>query len=293
MYWQSYDDESKVCAFVASEVAALATKNDLATTGKNLAAAFQFDEGTKQVLQHFKIFARMTPDAKETVIECLHSVGLLCLMCGDGANDVGALKAADVGVALLSGFGDVNVDKGEDANKKKMQSDVLPPIERVLPPNQLDAMRNMPVWIIKQQIKKVGGNPDQYPELVEKEDLIKLFEIRAREQAYKKQTVVVGGKKMNKAEAQAKGRYGRKAAEDGVARARARGPRRPMGPVQGHEGIYGQRNGRSEKEKGADGKESQRRGFRCQYCCSAGRLGDGRATNGQTGRRKHCGTVHE
>ena len=85
-----------------------------------------------------------------------------------------------------------------------MQSDVLPPIERVLPPNQLDAMRNMPVWIIKQQIKKVGGNPDQYPELVEKEDLIKLFEIRAREQAYKKQTVVVGGKKMNKAEAQAK-----------------------------------------------------------------------------------------
>lgn len=203
MYWQSYDDESRVCDFVSSEVAALAAKNDLATTGKNLAAAFEFDEGTKKVLQYFKIFARMTPDAKETVIECLHSVGLLCLMCGDGANDVGALKAADVGVALLTGFGDVNVDKGEDANKKK-QSYELPPIERVLPPNQLDAMRNMPIWIIKQQIKKVGGNPDQYPELVEKDDLLKLYEIRAREQAYKKQTVVVGGKRMNKAEAQAK-----------------------------------------------------------------------------------------
>lgn len=203
MYWQSYDDESRVCDFVSGEVAALAAKNDLATTGKNLAAAFEFDEGTKKVLQHFKMFARMTPDAKETVIECLHSVGLLCLMCGDGANDVGALKAADVGVALLSGFGDVNVDKGEDANKKK-QSYELPPIERVLPPNQLDAMRNMPIWIIKQQIKKVGGNPDQYPELVEKEDLLKLYEIRAREQAYKKQTVMVAGKRMNKAEAQAK-----------------------------------------------------------------------------------------
>ena len=54
MYWQSYDDESRVCDFVSGEVAALAAKNDLATTGKNLAAAFEFDEGTKKVLQHFK-----------------------------------------------------------------------------------------------------------------------------------------------------------------------------------------------------------------------------------------------
>jgi manganese-transporting P-type ATPase len=38
----------------------------------------------KQVLQYIKIYARMTPDMKETVIECLHSIDLLCLMCGDG-----------------------------------------------------------------------------------------------------------------------------------------------------------------------------------------------------------------
>mmetsp|Transcript_13694 Transcript_13694/g.21164 ORF Transcript_13694/g.21164 Transcript_13694/m.21164 type:complete len:1551 (-) Transcript_13694:1328-5980(-) len=209
MCWQSYDDDSFVADYKASEVPDLAKKYDLATTGKSLAAAFDYDDKTKSVLEHIKVFARMTPDAKETVIECLHSVGILCLMCGDGANDVGALKQADVGVALLSGFGDLNVDRGEDSNKKeksKKKEENEP--TAIISQEHLAAIRNLPVILLKTKIRALGCDPDKYPELIEKEDLVKLYQIKAREVAMKRHNQKNGGNKLNmsKAEQQAKAR---------------------------------------------------------------------------------------
>eukprot|EP00536_Pseudo-nitzschia_multiseries_P000488 jgi/Psemu1/233650/estExt_Genewise1.C_60115 len=118
LYWENYETGEKVGDFDASQIPTISKDNDLATTGKSLALALESDKTTKSVLGYFKVFSRMTPDAKETVIECLHSVGSTCLMCGDGANDVGALKGADVGVALLTGFGDINVDKTDEKSDK-------------------------------------------------------------------------------------------------------------------------------------------------------------------------------
>lgn len=80
---------------------------DLCLTGDsiNFILKEQKEDFVYEVIRRVKVFARVSPKQKELIVTTLKSRGKVVLMCGDGTNDVGALKHAHVGVALLSSSG--------------------------------------------------------------------------------------------------------------------------------------------------------------------------------------------
>lgn len=99
--WQSPDERTRE-PFSSDPDAAwqLAQEYDLCITGDTLAALQELG-AAETYIPLAQVYARVTPEQKEVVVKTLRSVGLHVLMCGDGTNDVGALKGAHVGVALL------------------------------------------------------------------------------------------------------------------------------------------------------------------------------------------------
>lgn len=58
------------------------------------------DDFINKILLKSNIFARMSPDEKHELVEQFQDLDYTVGFCGDGANDCGALKAADVGISL-------------------------------------------------------------------------------------------------------------------------------------------------------------------------------------------------
>ena len=54
-----------------------------------------FHDAFRLILRHCSIYARCSPDNKTQLVQSLQKEGFQVLMCGDGANDCGALKVAD------------------------------------------------------------------------------------------------------------------------------------------------------------------------------------------------------
>ncbi|BGP33107.1 hypothetical protein JCM10296v2_004896 [Rhodotorula toruloides] len=113
--WNDVEDETKTLdpyslkevierddASVFSGYSSERREYHLAVTGD--AFRWMMDFGALETLQRMLvkgvIFARMSPDEKHELVERLQSLGYTVGFCGDGANDCGALKAADVGLSL-------------------------------------------------------------------------------------------------------------------------------------------------------------------------------------------------
>ncbi|KAJ3588699.1 hypothetical protein NHX12_009553 [Muraenolepis orangiensis] len=73
----------------------------LAVDGKSFAAICDhFPEYLPKVLMRATVYARMAPEQKTQLVMELQKLNYRVGMCGDGANDCGALRASDVGVSL-------------------------------------------------------------------------------------------------------------------------------------------------------------------------------------------------
>jgi len=109
--------------FIPTDMPALSEKYDLIVTGSGMERAMEANSAGFLANAHAVcVYARVSPKQKEAVILAVRTgvKSSCCLMCGDGGNDVGALRQAEVGLALLSGFGTANISSDKD----KSQGDV-------------------------------------------------------------------------------------------------------------------------------------------------------------------------
>ncbi|XP_057727468.1 probable manganese-transporting ATPase PDR2 isoform X2 [Arachis stenosperma] len=98
--WMSPDETANI-PYSEKEVESLSETHDLCVGG-DCFEMLQQSSAHLRVIPYVKVFARVAPEQKELILTTYKTVGRITLMCGDGTNDVGALKQAHVGVALLN-----------------------------------------------------------------------------------------------------------------------------------------------------------------------------------------------
>ena len=176
LVWRSVDDKVRIHVDPSLPIDPdiLKTK-DICVTGYAL-AQFKNQVGWKSLLRYTWVYARVSPKQKEDILLGLKDMGYYTLMAGDGTNDVGALKQAHVGAALLNGTQDDLNRIAEHSRNTRMkdiyqkQADMMkrwgqpaPPvpvlIAHLYPPGPSNPHYQK---AIEREAAKKGVSPDEY-----------------------------------------------------------------------------------------------------------------------------------
>ncbi|RDW69313.1 cation-transporting ATPase-2 [Coleophoma cylindrospora] len=106
LVWRSVDDTVSIPVDPTKPIdKEIIANKDLCVTGYAL-AKFKDQVALTTLYRYTWVYARVSPKQKEEILMGLKDLGYHTLMAGDGTNDVGALKQAHIGVALLNGSQD-------------------------------------------------------------------------------------------------------------------------------------------------------------------------------------------
>ncbi|KAL9942900.1 hypothetical protein D7B24_005249 [Verticillium nonalfalfae] len=121
LVWRSVDDKISIPVDPTKPIDPEIIKTkDLCVTGYAL-AKFKGQQAWFSILRHTWVYARVSPKQKEDILLGLKEMGYYTLMAGDGTNDVGALKQAHIGVALLNGTQEDLVRIAEHSRNTRMK----------------------------------------------------------------------------------------------------------------------------------------------------------------------------
>lgn len=95
-------------AFAIAKELCIVEKPEQCLTGKDI-DALSFEE-LREKCQNVRVFARVSPENKVSIVKAFKANGHICAMTGDGVNDAPSLKAADIGIAM--GITGTDVAKG-------------------------------------------------------------------------------------------------------------------------------------------------------------------------------------
>lgn len=165
LVWKSVDDKISISVDPTKPIDPEILKSkDICVTGYAL-AKFKDQVAWNSLLRYTWVYARVSPKQKEDILLGLKAMGYYTLMAGDGTNDVGALKQAHIGVALLNGTQEDLVRIAEHSRNTKMKE---------MYQKQCDLMKrfnqpNPPVPVIIAQLYPPGPTNPHFNKAVERE----------------------------------------------------------------------------------------------------------------------------